>query len=196
MIIDKETLNYTRPNMRIEKDNIVIRRAHVNDAIQLNKWWNDGRIMEHAGFPKGLGQSLEDTIDEVRNWEGKLSQLCIIEIDGNAVGELSYRIKDDGTVYPGWKICELDYQNRGYGPQIIELLFEFLFTNDDINYKFPIDKIIWDTTLENRRAQYVYEQKIKAKKIEIKENSWQDQLGNWRSSVVYEISRKEFLNAR
>ena len=44
--------------MRIQKDNIVIRSATVDDAIQLNKWWNDGRIMEHAGFPNGLGESL------------------------------------------------------------------------------------------------------------------------------------------
>lgn len=46
--------------MRIQKDNIVIRSATIHDAIQLNKWWNDGRVMEHAGFPNGLGQSLED----------------------------------------------------------------------------------------------------------------------------------------
>ncbi len=45
--------------MRIQKDNIVIRSATTDDAIQLNNWWNDGRIMEHAGFPKGgLGGNL------------------------------------------------------------------------------------------------------------------------------------------
>lgn len=182
--------------MRIERENILIRSANVNDAIQLNKWWNDGEVMEHAGFPKGLGQSLKETIDEIKNWKEKLSQLCIIEIDGKDVGELCYRIKDDGAVYPGWKICDFSYQNQGYGTQIIKLLFEFLFTDEYINSKFPIDRIIWDTMLENKRAQYIYEHKIKARKIGIKENSWQDQLGNWRSSVDYEISREEFLNVR
>jgi RimJ/RimL family protein N-acetyltransferase len=188
--------NLLGESMRIEKENIVIRSANVDDAIQLNKWWNDGKVMEHAGFPKGLGQSLEETIDEIRNWEGKLSQLCIIEIDGKLVGELSYRIKGDGAVYPGWKICDSAYQNQGYGPQIIKLLFEFLFTDNNINSKIPINRIIWDTMLENKRAQYVYENKIGARKIQIKENSWQDQLGNWRSSVDYEIRKGEFLNAR
>lgn len=182
--------------MRIEKDNIVIRSASVDDAIQLNKWWNDGEIMEHAGFPKGLGQSLEETINGIKDWEGRLGQLCIIEIDGKPVGELSYRIKGDGATYPGWKICDFAYQNRGYGPKIIKILFEFLFTDENINSKFPIDKIIWDTMLENKRAQYVYEEKIRARKIGIKENSFKDQLGNWRGSVDYEISRGEFLNAR
>ncbi|MDR7855936.1 GNAT family protein [Tissierella sp.] len=182
--------------MRIKKENIIIRSASVDDAIQLNKWWNDGEVMEHAGFSKGLGQSLEETIDEIGNWEGKLSQLCIIEIDGKLVGELSYRIKGDGAAYPGWKICDSGYQNQGYDPQIIKLLFEFLFIDENINSKFPIDRIIWDTMLENKRAQYVYEYKIKARKIGIKENSFKVQLGNWRGSVDYEISRGEFLNAR
>jgi|SRR5690554_4249346 len=179
--------------MKIEKDNIVIRSANVDDAIQLNKWWNDGEVMEHAGFPKGLGQSLEETIGAIRNWEGKLSQLCIIEIDGKVVGELSYKIKGDGAAYSGWKICDFDYQNQGYGPQIIKLLFEFLFTDENINSIFPIDRIKWNTMLENKRAQYVYEHKIQARKIGIKENSWQDQLGRLRSSVDYEITRDGFF---
>lgn len=182
--------------MIIKKDNIVIRSATVDDAIQLNEWWNDGKIMEHAGFPNGLGESLDDTIENIKSKEGKLSQLCMIEIEGKPIGELSYSIKGDGVAYPGWKICDFDYQNQGCGPKIITMLLEFLFIDEDINSKFPIDRIIWDTMLENKRAQYVYEHKIKARKIGIQEHSWQDQLGNWRSTVDYEISREEFLNAR
>ncbi len=63
--------------MRIEKDNIVIRSATVDDAIQLNKWWNDGKVMEHAGFPNGLGESLEDTIENIQSKNDELRQLCI-----------------------------------------------------------------------------------------------------------------------
>lgn len=180
--------------MKIEKDKIIIRSANIDDASQLNKWWNDGRVMEHAGFPKGLGQSLEETIDNIRNWEGKLSQLCIIEIDGKAVGELSYRIKGDGAAYPGWKICDFSYQNQGFGPKIITMLLEFLFKDSNINSKFPIDRVVWDTILENKRAQYIYENKIGARQIGIQENAWKDQEGNWRTSVEYEISREEFFN--
>lgn len=182
--------------MRIEKDKIVIRSVTLDDAILLNEWWNDGKVMEHAGFPNGLGQSLDDIIENIKSSEGKLSQLCMIEIEGRPIGELNYSIKGDGAAYPGWKICDFAYHNRGYGPKIITMLLEFLFTNEYINSKFPIDKIIWDTMVENKRAQYVYEHKIKARKIGIKENSWQDQLGNWRSSVDYEINREEFLNVR
>ena len=66
--------------MYIKKNDFVIRSAELKDAKQLNAWWNDGKVMEHAGFPNGLGQSLEETTEEIRAYEGKLSQLCILEI--------------------------------------------------------------------------------------------------------------------
>ena len=72
------------------------------------------------------------------------------------------------------------------------MLFEFLFTNETINSKNPINRIVWDTMVENKRAQHVYETKIGAKKIGIHENIWKDQLGNLRSSVEYEITREDF----
>lgn len=180
--------------MRIEKNNIVIRSANIDDAVQLNKWWNDVKIMEHAGFPNGIGESLEDTKNNIRHWEDKLSQLCIIEIDDKSVGELSYRIKDDAAAYPGWKICDFNYQNHGYGTKIIIMLFKFIFTDEAINSKISIEKIIWDTMLENKRAQNVYENKIGAKQIDVQENAWKDQLGNWRSTINYEITREDFFS--
>lgn len=133
--------------MRIQKDNIVVRSATIDDAIQLNKWWNDGKVMEHAA-------------------------------------------------YPGWKICDFSYQNQGYGPKIIMMLFEFLFTDETINSKFPIEKIVWDTMLENKRAQYVYENKIGARKVGIRKGYWKDQNGQLRTAVDYELSKEDFFNAR
>ena len=178
--------------MRIEKDNIVIRSANLKDAEILNRWWNDGSVMEHAGFPNGLGQSMEETIECVKRNEGRISQLCIIEIDGKPVGELDYNITGNDTVYPGWKICEKEYQNKGYGTVIISTLFDFIFTDEKINSVCKVNKIEWDTTLENKRAQYVYENKIKAVKKDVLKNNWKDQIGNWRTAVVYEISREKF----
>ncbi len=182
--------------MRIEKDNIFIRSAAIEDARILMDWWNDGRIMEHAGFPNGLAKTLDDIEDEIRTWEGKLSQLCIIEIDNRPVGELSYRIKAGGSASAGWKICDTSYQNQGYGTEIIKILFEFLFTDKEINSKEPLDIISWDTLVENKRAQHVYEFKLGARRLGLRERAFKDQLGNWRSAVDYEITREGFLNAR
>lgn len=180
--------------MIIEKDNIVIRKATVDDAHLLNKWWNDGQVMNHAGFPEGLGQSLDKTIKQINKWKQKQGELCIIEIDNKAIGELSFTIGDNNIAYPGWKICDFNYQNQGYGTKVIMLLLEFLFTDKKINKKLPIDAVIWNTLIENKRAQYVYEHKIKANRIGISKNHWQDQKGNWRSSVNYILSRKDFFS--
>src|SRR5699024_7902050 len=141
-------------------------------------------------------ESMEDTIDNIRSWEGKLSQLCIIEIDGKPVGELNYKIKGDNVAYPGWKICDFSYQNQGYGPKIIMMILEFIFTDEAINSKFPIEKIVWDTMLENKKAQYVYKNKIGARKVGIRKDCWKDQNGQMRTAVDYELSKEDFLNAR
>ena len=34
---------------------LIIRDALVSDAALLCRWWNDGAVMAHAGFPNGLG---------------------------------------------------------------------------------------------------------------------------------------------
>ena len=91
------------------------------------------------------------------------------------------------------RYATLVIKTKGYGPRIITFLFEFLFTDKDINSNFLIDRIVWDTMLENKRAQRVYTTKIGAKKIGIRENTWQDQLGNWRSAVDFEMRRDSFF---
>lgn len=55
------------------------------------------------------------------------------------------------------------------------------------------DKIILDTNLNNTRAQHVYE-KIGFRKLRVNVNSWKNQLGEFQSSVDYEIKRDEFLD--
>ena len=43
--------------MKLRNDNLLIRYATKNDAAILCKWWNDGKIMAHAGFPNGINTS-------------------------------------------------------------------------------------------------------------------------------------------
>lgn len=47
----------------IQYENLTIRQAKASDAKQLTAWWNDGAVMEHAGFPKGLGTTEEKVIE-------------------------------------------------------------------------------------------------------------------------------------
>ena len=179
--------------MTITQQDLTLRSATVADAPQLNAWWNDGAVMAHAGFPNGLGEALDTTVENIKAGVGKLSQLCIIEVEGVPVGECSYRVHGDGTVTAGWKLCNPAYQNKGVGPRVIRLLLRFLFTDEAINTRFPTRKVVWDTALDNTRAQHVYEQKIGATRLHVKENAWQDQLGRWRDAVYYEITRDAFM---
>lgn len=180
--------------MRIEKDNIIIRSASLNDVKILNTWWNDGSVMEHAGFPNGLGESLGKTKENVRRMMGRLNHLCLIEIDGKRVGELNYRIdKKDRIASVGWKLCDEDYQNKGYGSKVIKMTLDYIFTDRHINNYIRIDKITWNTMLENKRSQYVYENKIGARRVKVNKDIWIDQLGRSRTNIDYEITREDFF---
>ena len=53
--------------MLLEFKNLTIRNATVNDAYLLAKWWNDGKVMEHAGWPLGIGQTAEEIDEKIKN---------------------------------------------------------------------------------------------------------------------------------
>lgn len=176
--------------IRIRQNNLTIRSAEVTDAEQLTTWWNEGTVKEHAGFPNGLNQSLEETIEQIKSNERRLSQICIIEVSSIPIGEMSYRIGDRYAKI-GIKICDVSYQNQGLGKKFIEMLIEFLFTNEVLNYAVPIDKIVLDTNLENERARHVYEE-IGFMKVRVNEDAREDQLGQMQSSVDYEMTRERY----
>ena len=176
--------------MNIKKDHLMIRSANVGDAPLLTDWWNDGSVMAHAGFPNGLGQTLEKTIEQITLNESKLSQRCIIEDNDVRIGEMSFYIGDNFAEI-GIKICDSAYQNKGYGSILIRMLLDFLFTDKKINSANKIEKIILDTNIKNLRAQHVYE-KIGFKKVATNVNAWKDQLGQWQTSIDYEMSLQDY----
>ena len=44
---------------------VSVRAAEVSDAELLTKWWNDGEVMTHAGFPYGLNTTVEKVADDI-----------------------------------------------------------------------------------------------------------------------------------
>ena len=163
---------------RIQKDEFVIRTADCFDAPQLAAWWNDGAVMAHAGFPYGLHTTEEKVIAGM--WEGR----CMIEYDGKPIGECCYRDCDNHTAEIGIKICETDYQNHGIGRKVLTILIDWLFQNG-------FELIVLDTDVNNARARHVYES-LGFQLIRINENSWQDQIGAYRSSVDYQLKECDF----
>ena len=168
--------------MYLEWNGLVIRVAVEADAKQLTAWWNDGAVMAHAGFPKGLGTTEEKVIAGLG--QGRL----VLEENGRLIGEACYKKVADKTAEIGIKICEIDCQNRGLGRVILSMLLGYLFDN---GYR----KIVLDTNLTNKRAQHVYES-LGFRKLRMNLDSWTDQLGNKQSSVDYELIKDNFVDYR
>ena len=168
--------------MILQNGNLTIRTAASSDAAQLTAWWNDGAVMAHAGFPNGLGTTVEKVIAGLGN--GRL----ILEENERLIGEACYRKVGEGIAEIGIKICETDCQNRGLGRIILSMLISWLFEQG-------YEKIVLDTNLTNLRAQHVYES-LGFRKLRINYDSWNDQLGNKQSAVDYELTKDNFVDFR
>ena len=168
--------------MYIRYDTLLIRDAVTADAQQLTAWWNDGAVMAHAGFPLGLGTTVEKVIAGLGN--GRL----ILEENERLIGEACYRKVGEGIAEIGIKICETDCQNRGLGRIILSMLISWLFEQG-------FEKIVLDTNLTNKRAQHVYES-LGFRKLRVNVDSWTDQLGNKQSAVDYELTEENFIDFR
>jgi len=168
--------------MNLKYKNLTIRDAVAADAEQLTTWWNDGTVMAHAGFPNGLGTTVEKVIAGLGN--GRL----VLEESERLIGEACYRKVGEGIAEIGIKICEIDCQNRGLGRIILSMLIAWLFAQG-------FEKIVLDTNLTNLRAQHVYES-LGFKKLRVNIDSWTDQLGNKQSAVDYELTEDNFIDFR
>lgn len=177
--------------MRIEANQIVVRTALKEDAPVIKKWWNDGAVMAHAGFPNGLGESVE-SVEKQISYNRLESQIGIIEWDHHPIGELSYSIQDHQAEI-GIKICETTRQNQGTGRIVLSMLMNYLFLDRELTRELLVERIILDTNLKNTRAQHVYES-LGFENKGIRVDAWIDQLGEKQSAVDYEMTKASFLN--
>ena len=169
--------------MKLVYKNLSIRDALPSDARILCSWWNDGSVMAHAGFPHGLHKTEDEIVDQINNLAFN-KRLFILKVDDNKVGEANITINDKvGEL--GIKICEKQYQEKGYGRIYLSLLIEKLFES--------VDEIILDTNYKNNRARHVYEM-LGFKLDTIKANGFIDQEGIGQDVVLYRLDKKDFNN--
>lgn len=171
----------------IRFQNLTIRSATTEDAAQLASWWNDGKIMAHAGFPNGTGETAEEIASSIERNPGDSGELLILEREEVPIGEMDYHKAGEGVAEIGIKICDFSLHDQGLGKIFLSMLIDCLFT------KLQYQKIILDTNLKNQRAQHVYEQ-LGFRKVQVRENSWRNQLGELQSSVDYELLPDDFVN--
>ena len=163
---------------------ITIRNALPEDAPLLANWWNDGTVMAHAGFPKGLGTTAEKVAQDLAQDKDDTRRRLILLFCELPIGEMAYRNLGDQTAAIDIKICEQNYQERGIGRIALSMLINHLFQSG-------YTRIVLDTNLNNIRAQHVYE-KLGFQKLRVNRNSWQNQLGAWESSVDYALTMDTF----
>ena len=167
--------------MHLQYHDLTIRSALPSDAPQLVRWWNDGAVMAHAGFPLGLGTTVEKEAARLPS-PGRL----MLEYKNQPIGEMNWRDVGENAAEIGIKICESTFQEQGLGRIYLSLLIKELFSRG-------FAQIVLDTHLNNTRAQHVYE-KLGFRKVAIRENSWHDQLGTPQSAVDYALTPENFRN--
>lgn len=77
--------------VNITYHDISIRNAEKKDCNQLAIWWNDGKVMEHASFPNGLGTSAAEIEKQIANDDDKAKRRLIVEYKGTLIEELFNR---------------------------------------------------------------------------------------------------------
>ena len=172
--------------MTLQYQNITIRNAGVSDANQLVVWWNDGAVMTHAGFPLGLGTTPEKVASELATDCDSQRRRLILLLEDLPIGEMCYRILEDGNADIGIKICESAHQEKGIGRKALSMLIRALFD-------MGCPKIVLDTSLKNLRAQHVYET-LGFQKLRVNIDSWKNQLGEPESSVDYALTEDDFID--
>lgn len=172
-------------SVKLKNEKILIRNAREDDVQILCKWWNDGAVMAHAGFTKGLNTTVEKIKKQIAADSDETIRRLMIIYDNSPIGEMNYRNMGNKTADIGIKICVSDYQEKGLGTKILKMFINSLF-ND-----FGYEEINLDTSLDNKRAQHVYE-KIGFKKVDIKENAFKNDLGEYMSVIYYKLMKKDF----
>lgn len=171
--------------MKINNNGVILRNAVETDIEQLTEWWSDGKIMSHAGFPKGIKTDRNKLLSRIREQNLTslpLSLLMIIELEnGKVIGEMNYKLKEEAVFELGIKICDFSMHGKGYGELAMKGIIEYL------KKYLTASKIVLDTNLNNTRAQNFYK-RIGFKEVKILKDNWKDQLGNLQSSVIFEMA--------
>lgn len=84
--------------MNIKYHQLCIRNAEKRDCEQLAAWWNDGTVMDHAGFPNGLGTSAAEIKKQIADDRDETRRRLIIEYNDMRIGEMESSVDYELTV--------------------------------------------------------------------------------------------------
>lgn len=171
--------------MLLRRENMTLRPAVPEDAELLCRWWNNGLLMLWAGYPLGLKTSPERVWRQLAAGVDDTARILIMEVGGALIGEMNYRLLENDFASIDLRVGEPEWQGRGYGQVFLRMLAEALFRD------FQRKKIILSTDPNNARARRIYE-KIGFKPVKFLYHCRQNQIGEWRSLVEYELDRDDY----
>lgn len=166
---------------------VSLRKANPEDAELLCKWYADGRVMIHVGFPDGLHQDIDELRQRLVLTDKGNSLFIILDEYGHPIGECNFNNLNKKSCDIGIKICEIAYQGKGYGQDALDIFIRHLFTT------YGLERIGLNTLLENHRAQNLYI-KIGFKIVKTNYDCWIDPTGTSRSSVEMVLTKNDFFN--
>jgi RimJ/RimL family protein N-acetyltransferase len=171
----------------IQGKKVIIRQLELGDEEYLYRWWNDEKLMAHAGLAFGTLQSKEsirlNILKEVESSTlfPEKKRFIICKKEGMVpIGEMNYNSWDvrNQKCQLGIKICEAQEQGKGYGEDALTSFIDFLFRFLNLN------KIELDTMLDNKRSRNLYK-KLGFKEIGIIREGYFDGRNGKFQDVMY-----------
>ena len=172
---------------------VTLRPWRLDDLPVLRRWHDDGEVMQYWGerlpvvvegeFQADLAPGGRFTTFEQNGY------FCICDETGRPIGRIDYEGFRPQSRHAelGIFIGEKDAWNRGYGPEAIVLLLNWLFNHQGLHR-------VWLTVMvSNTRAQRAYEKVGFVREGTWREHSYSD--GGWHDEHLYGILAHEF-NAR
>ena len=166
---------------------LTIRNATIHDSTLLSAWWNDGRIMAHAGFHYGTGETPSQISQRLLANQNGPHHRYILEYKEIPIGEMSYQDLDSHIAEIGIKICNETYQDMGLGRLFLSMMIEYLFEEQGFA------RIVLDTNQKNHRARHIYE-RLGFRQQRIRPDAFRDDTGVWQTVVDYALEPCDFVN--
>lgn len=168
----------------IKGKHVILREKRKEDAAFFTYWFNQPRIMFQCGFTEPTTIEKEEIISDSEDSDW----YTITDLEGNIVGETGLL-----RMWPIWHCTDLsimipnpEYQGRGYGTEVIKLMYRLAFE------KYGMNRIAIGVVAKNTEALKFY------KSVGFRQEGIQDEgyyyNGEYSDFIMMRILRSEWEN--
>jgi len=176
--------------VKLEYDNIVLRRWRTSDKEQLAKIANNRKISDNLKDSFPYPYSIDDAKNFIclQQYDDSFSKIFAIEIDNKIAGCISFFIKDDiyrKNAEIGYYLGE-EYWGRGVMTKVIKVVVEYIFNNYDVF------RIYAEPFAKNIRSRKVLEKNGFKLEAILRCNVFKN--GKFENSCIYSILKYDYFN--